>query len=276
MALNLRSKDYHGHNLVHVPRKRFGQHFLRDSAIIRRIIAALAPRAHEHLVEIGPGQGALTIPVLQEVKALDVIELDRDLIAMLEAYARQDDLQIHAADALEFDFAQLKTDDRLLRVFGNLPYNISTPLIFHLLSFAPIVSDMLFMLQKEVAERLVAQANTNNYGRLSVMVQYYCEVKLLFDVPASAFYPRPQVTSSIVQLLPFRHSPHPVNDDVLFATIVKLAFNQRRKTLRNSLKNCIADGAWAHMPISSHLRAENLSVKDYVTLANTLINFKNG
>ena len=184
---------------MHIPRKRFGQHFLSDQGIIQRIVAALAPRPGEHLVEIGPGQGAITLPILKLVKQFDVVELDRDLIPQLqERCAHAGKLQIHSADALEFDFSSLKNDARLLRVFGNLPYNISTPLIFHLLDFAPVIADMLFMLQREVAERLAAETASEHYGRLSVMVQYHCQVDLLFDVPPEAFYPPPQVTSSII------------------------------------------------------------------------------
>lgn len=251
------------------PRKRFGQHFLCDQAVIHRIIAALNPGAEDHLVEIGPGQGALTVPLLKEVRQLEVVELDRDLIAPLKERAgRHGDLTIYSADALEFDFAALKKDDRMLRVLGNLPYNISTPLIFHLLNFAPVISDMLFMLQKEVAMRLAAKANDEDYGRLSVMVQYHCQVDLLFDVPPDAFYPPPQVQSSIVRLLPFRELPFRVNDYPLFESIVKQAFGKRRKTLRNSLKDLLDDQAWTRIAISPRLRAENLSVQDFVEISN--------
>ncbi len=249
-------------------RKRFGQHFLCNEAIIQQIIAALAPQQEEHLIEIGPGQGALTVPVLELIKKLEVIELDRDLIPELEKRCqRKGELHIYAADALTFNFANLKTDDRLLRVFGNLPYNISTPLIFHLLSFAPMISNMLFMLQKEVAERLAAKPSRPEYGRLSVMTQYHCQIERLFDVPASAFYPEPRVTSSIVLLKPYRQYPYQANDYALFETIVRQAFNQRRKTLRNSLKECIDDDGWAHTAIRSDLRPENLSVKDFVEIS---------
>jgi 16S rRNA (adenine1518-N6/adenine1519-N6)-dimethyltransferase len=254
---------------VPTPRKRFGQHFLCDQAIIHRIIAALAPKKNEHLVEIGPGQGALTLGVLKQVGYLEVVELDRDLVPQLEARSRGlGHLQIYEADALEFDFASLKQDDRPLRIFGNLPYNISTPLIFHLLTFAPQVADMLFMLQKEVALRLAACAGSDDYGRLSVMVQYCCQVELLFDVPPTAFYPPPKVQSSIVRLLPYRTYPYRANNEALFASIVKQAFGQRRKTLRNSLKGLVDDNVWAHIGIKSDLRAENLSVQQFVEITN--------
>jgi len=256
---------------VQRPRKRFGQHFLCDQVIIQRIITALAPQPHEHLIEIGPGQGALTLPVLKLLKHLEVVELDRDLIPELESRTRNaGDLQIYSADALEFDFASVKKDDRMLRIFGNLPYNISTPLIFHLLTYSSIVSDMLFMLQKEVAERLAAQANEDAYGRLSVMVQYHCDVELLFDVSPQAFFPPPQVKSSIVHLVPHRQFPCRALDYNLFAEIVRHAFGQRRKTLRNSLKKLIDDSAWENMNVHSDLRPENLRVQDFVEISNAM------
>lgn len=257
--------------MTHVPRKRFGQHFLSDQAIIREIIAALAPKAKQHLIEVGPGQGALTVPLLKEMQYLEVIELDRDLIPELKRRCQHaGELIIYSADVLEFDFATLKKDDRLLRIVGNLPYNISTPLIFHLLQFAPLIEDMLFMLQKEVAARIAAVANTKEYGRLSVMVQYHCHVELLFDVPARAFFPPPQVRSSIVRLTPYRDCPYRAKNYALFAGIVKQAFGQRRKTLRNSLKDIISDEVWAALSIRSDLRAENLSVKEFVEISNAI------
>lgn len=254
-----------------IPRKRFGQHFLRDKAIIQRIVAAIAPQSNEHLIEIGPGQGALTIPLLKQVKQLEVVELDRDLIPELKMHAQAfGDLMIYSADALSFDFASVKKDNRLLRVVGNLPYNISTPLIFHLLEYAHIIADMVFMLQKEVAERLAAPANADDYGRLSVMVQYHCRVDVLFDVPPSAFYPPPQVQSSIVRLTPYSTPPYIAHDYQLFADIVKQAFGQRRKTLRNSLKQIVDDAVWTHVALHSDLRPENLQVKDFVAISNAL------
>lgn len=255
--------------MVSIPRKRFGQHFLCDQAIIARIIAALAPKANDHLVEIGPGQGALTRPILKAIHQLEVVELDRDLIPQLEKRCEGlGDLIIYSADALTFNFAELCKDERWLRIFGNLPYNISTPLIFHLLDFAPHISDMLFMLQKEVAMRIAAKANDDDYGRLSVMVQYHCHVELLFNVPPDAFYPPPQVQSSIIRLEPHRQYPYLAKNYQLFETIVKHAFQQRRKTLRNSLKGLVDDDVWAHIPLHSNLRAENLTVKDFVEISN--------
>jgi 16S rRNA (adenine1518-N6/adenine1519-N6)-dimethyltransferase len=162
----------------------------------------------------------------------------------------------------------VKTDERMLRVFGNLPYNISTPLIFHLLTFTSSITDMLFMLQKEVAERLAAPADSEHYGRLSVMVQYHCQADLLFDVPPDAFHPPPKVTSSIIRLTPHREYPHVARDYALFEAIVKHAFGQRRKTLRNSLKTIISNEQWEHISMRSDLRAENLTVQDFVKLSN--------
>ncbi|OGT42366.1 MAG: ribosomal RNA small subunit methyltransferase A, partial [Gammaproteobacteria bacterium RIFCSPHIGHO2_12_FULL_40_19] len=175
--------------------------------MIDHIVATLAPRPEEHLIEIGPGQGALTVPVLRRTKQLEAVEFDRDLIPVLSERAKAaGDLTIYSADVLSFDFASVKKDERMLRVFGNLPYNISSPLIFHLLDYANIISDMLFMLQKEMAERLAATPGEHN-GRLSIMVQYHCETNVLFNVPPSAFYPPPEVQSSIVQLVPYRECP---------------------------------------------------------------------
>lgn len=256
---------------MHTPRKRFGQHFLCDQGIIQQIVAVLQPSPKEHLVEIGPGQGALTLPVIKKVKYLEVIELDRDLVPVLEDRVRHaGEIKIYNEDVLEFDFAKIKNDARSLRIFGNLPYNISTPLIFHLLNFASIISDMLFMLQKEVARRLTAKPSTPEYGRLSVMLQYHCQAELLLNVPADAFYPPPQVQSSIVHLIPHVKYPHLANNPEIFAEIVKHAFSQRRKTLRNSLKDLVSDEIWEQVQIHSDLRAENLSVKNFVEISNAL------
>lgn len=256
---------------MHTPRKRFGQHFLSDQAIIHQIVASLAPRIKDHLIEIGPGQGAITVPVMEEVGDLEAVELDRDLISELEHRTHHfGKLTIYSEDALRFDFSAIKKDKRLLRVFGNLPYNISTPLIFHLLSYSSIISDMLFMLQKEVADRLAAEPGSDAYGRLSVMAQYYCEIEVLFDVPPTAFYPPPQVDSSIVKMVPYQTSPYDLKSYPMFEKVVKQAFGQRRKTLRNSLKTLVSDAVWSELTISPTDRAENLSVQDFVTISNKL------
>lgn len=254
-----------------IPRKRFGQHFLSDQAIITRIIRALNPNPHDHLVEIGPGQGALTIPLLRQKFQLDVIEIDRDCIAELHLRSRNSPrLHIHEQDVLTVDFSTLQRGQTPLRVFGNLPYNISTPLLFHLLKYAKHIQDMLFMLQKEVAERIAAKPHSGEYGRLSVMIQYHCAVALLFNVPPKAFYPPPKVQSSIIHLLPYHTYPHEARDYDLFAILVREAFNQRRKTLRNSLKQFVSDEVWAQLNISAQARAEELAVADFVAIANAL------
>lgn len=257
--------------MEHVPRKRFGQHFLCDQGIIHRIVQAIHPTPRDHLIEIGPGQGAMTLPLMKQAKALEVVELDRDLIEeMSSRVTPHGELVVHNQDVLTFDFTAAKRDPRLLRVVGNLPYNISTPLIFHLLDHAPVIHDMVFMLQKEVADRLAARPGTSDYGRLSVMVQYRCHVDVLFDVPPSAFYPPPKVDSSIIRLVPHTTLPHPADNEALFESIVKLSFAQRRKTLRNNLKSLIRDSDWAALGIDPGLRAEVLSVADFVRIANAL------
>lgn len=255
----------------HIPKKRFGQNFLNDSQIIQRIIDAIAPTEGQHIVEIGPGQGALTLPVLKKIKQLDVVELDRDLIPELKTLCEYaGDLTVHQCDALEFDFRSLVDDDRALRVIGNLPYNISTPLIFHLLEFSADIIDMHFMLQKEVVDRLAGRHGTSDFGRLSVMVQYHCEVTSLFDVPPESFTPAPKVNSSIVRIIPYKTPPFIANDYSHFAALVKQAFSQRRKTLRNCLKAVMTSTDWERVGVDPTLRAEQLTVEDYVRMSNIL------
>lgn len=255
----------------HTPRKRFGQHFLCDQQVIQRIVTVLKPKPDEHLVEIGPGQGAITLPVMKVAEELEVVELDADLIPDLkDRVGRYGDLTVHLQDVLKFDFAAIKHDDRLLRVFGNLPYNISTPLIFHLLKYTVCISDMVFMVQKEVADRLAAPADSDTYGRLSVMVQYHCQVDLLFNVPPTAFHPPPKVDSSILRLLPYRQPPFVARNYELFKDMVRSAFGQRRKTIRNSLKHLISADAWPNMPVKPDLRAEKLTVQNFVDMCNAL------
>ena len=229
----------------HKARKRFGQNFLHDHGVIQRIVHSINPREGDRLVEIGPGQGALTEGLLEGAKALDVVELDRDLIPTLKLrFGLNPEFRIHEADALTFDFSSLKTDERPLRLAGNLPYNISTPLIFHLLSFEGLISDMHFMLQKEVVQRLAATPGEKNYGRLSIMTQYYCTVDYLFTVGPGSFKPAPKVDSAIIRLTPHKKLPHPCKNTARLETVVRDAFSQRRKTLRNTLKK--------------HLSADNL------------------
>src|SRR5579872_1721120 len=257
---------------MHIARKRFGQHFLRDKQIIQRIVDAIMPAPDQHLVEIGPGQGALTLPVLKKAKKLDVIELDRDLIPPLKMRCKEaGELIVHQADALQFDFDQIVMDEKPLRLIGNLPYNISTPLIFHLLTFAPHIRDMHFMLQKEVVDRMAARPGIHAYGRLSIMVQYHCRVTSLFNVSPLAFDPPPQVDSSIVKLVPHREFPYQAADYVQFSYLVKTAFAHRRKTLRNCLRDIVTDETWEKVHIDSQLRPEQLSIGEYVKLSNSLV-----
>lgn len=254
------------------PRKRFGQHYLRDDRVIQRLVAAIRPTAADCLVEIGPGLGALTKPLLQAVGQLQVVELDRDLIPRLEKNcAGLGELQIHQADALRFDFATLSPttpSQQQLRIVGNLPYNISTPLLFHLLAQAEIIRDMHFMLQQEVVNRLAAQPGNSDYGRLSIMVQYRSQVEPLFSVAADAFNPPPQVQSAVVRLEPYPHPPQPAADETRFAALVAQAFNQRRKTLRNSLRGWLSADAISAVGIDPSARPETLSLAEFVALSN--------
>jgi 16S rRNA (adenine1518-N6/adenine1519-N6)-dimethyltransferase len=255
----------------HQARKRFGQNFLHDQGVIGRIIRQINPKQGDHLVEIGPGQGALTDHLLSAANELDVVELDRDLIPILRTmFFRYDDLRIHEADALKFDFASLKNDDRPLRIVGNLPYNISTPLIFHLLAHAGLIQDMHFMLQKEVVERMSAGAGENNYGRLGIMTQYFCKVQALFVVGPGAFNPAPKVDSAIVRLTPYKELPHPAKNIKDLQNVVRTAFNQRRKTLRNTLKTLISSDDIESLGIDSSLRPEKISLPDFVKISDWL------
>jgi 16S rRNA (adenine1518-N6/adenine1519-N6)-dimethyltransferase len=217
----------------HTPRKRFGQNFLHDHSIINDIISSIAVHPDDHWVEIGPGMGALTTPLLQTGVKLDVVELDRDLVVLLkDKYSQAARLNIHSADALTFDFAQLRQGDEKLRVIGNLPYNISTPLMFHLLESTSCIEDMHFMLQKEVVDRICAVPGNKQYGRLSVMMQYYCEPELLFDVPPESFDPAPKVMSAVVKLTPHQSPPSPCATPRSSAGLL-------RKRFRNGVKPCV-------------------------------------
>jgi 16S rRNA (adenine1518-N6/adenine1519-N6)-dimethyltransferase len=257
--------------MKHTPRKRFGQNFLHDHNIIYSILSSIQAKPDEHWVEIGPGQGALTGPLLKLGLRLDVIELDRDLVALLkDKFRQQDHLQIHSADALKFDFSALAKDNEKLRIIGNLPYNISTPLMFHLLDNASCIEDMHFMLQKEVVDRICAAPGSKKYGRLSVMMQYYCATELLFDVPPESFDPVPKVMSAIIRLVPHQQPPVEVNDIAKLNKVVTQAFSQRRKTLRNSLKKLIDEDIIMALDIDPALRAEELSLNDFAKLSNLL------
>jgi len=255
----------------HRPRKRFGQHFLKDFNMVQRIVAAIDPQSNEHLVEIGPGLGVLTEKLLPLAAKLDAVELDRDLVPKLQAtYLPLGNFTIHSADALRFDFCALAADGEKLRIVGNLPYNISTPLIFHLLEQIHCIQDMHFMLQKEVVDRLAANPNSSDYGKLSVMIQYQCEVHSLFNVPPDAFSPPPKVDSSIVRLVPHQRPPVDVKDLSVFEQLVGRAFAQRRKTLRNNLKDWLNDEQWRATGIDPQRRAETLSLEEFAHLANAV------
>lgn len=255
----------------HRARKRFGQNFLHDQGVINRILRAIHPQADQHLVEIGPGQGAITAGLISSGARLDVIELDKDLHPILLArFGHHSQFQLHKGDALKFDFSQLADDQQALRVVGNLPYNISTPLMFHLLAQSALIHDMHFMLQKEVVQRLAAGVGDKHYGRLGIMVQYHCQVEHLFDVGPGAFSPAPKVDSAIVRLTPHRQLPHPADDPRQLEILVREAFNQRRKTLRNTLKTLLSADAIASVGIDPGLRPEQVDLAGFVRLANLL------
>ena len=251
----------------HVARKRFGQHFLVDRHYIERIVAAVDPRLGDNLVEIGPGLGALTRPLLERAGRLAVIEIDRDLAAKLSAELPQDRLALRVADALDFDFASLGSD---LRVIGNLPYYISSPLLFHLAQFDANIRDVTVMLQKEVVDRMVARPSTPDYGRLSITLQVRFRIERLFDVPPGAFRPPPKVHSAVARLTPLHEDRPRLHDESLFAAIVAAAFGQRRKTLRNALKTFASEAALESAGIDPAARGETLAVGDFVRLANSL------
>ncbi|WP_034912204.1 16S rRNA (adenine(1518)-N(6)/adenine(1519)-N(6))-dimethyltransferase RsmA [Erwinia sp. 9145] len=257
----------------HFARKRFGQNFLNDPYIIDSIVSAIHPQPGEAVVEIGPGLGALTEPVGERLERMTVIELDRDLAARLQTHPfLGPKLTIFQQDAMTFDFAAYAREQgQALRVFGNLPYNISTPLMFHLFSYTDAIRDMHFMLQKEVVNRLVAGPGSKAYGRLSVMAQYYCQIIPVLEVPPASFTPAPKVDSAVVRLVPYASLPYPVEDIRTLSRITTEAFGKRRKTLRNSLGHLFTTEVLEEMNIDPILRAENISVAQYCQLANWLI-----
>lgn len=250
-------------------RKRFGQHFLCDEYTIQEIVNLIAPQAEQHVVEIGPGLGALTEHLWPRVKQLTLIEIDRDIIPRLQRVLHPaQNVHLLQADALQFDFKTLQP--KPFRVCGNLPYNISTPLLFHLLNYLNLIQDMHFMLQKEVVARLCAEVNTAAYGRLSIMVQYYCQVIPLLDVPPSAFTPPPRVDSCVVRLIPHAVVPAVAKDFNHFADIVRKAFTLRRKTLRNVFKGVLGPEQFELLGLNPMLRPEQLAIADYVRISNML------
>jgi len=256
----------------HRPRKRFGQHFLHEESVIRRIIEAIDPRPGERLVEIGPGLGALTAALLARCDSLDVVELDRNLAARLAhgEWARQSRLRVHTADALRFDFAALAGLGERLRVVGNLPYNISTPLLFHLLAHVDALRDIHVMLQKEVVDRLAASPGGKAYGRLSVMVQYRCVVEKLFHVGPGAFTPPPKVESAVVRLVPTPSPVVEITNVSVFEETVRRAFSHRRKTLRNTLKGLLEPADIEAAGVDPAARAGTLDLAQFAALSNAV------
>lgn len=251
----------------HRAKKRFGQNFLIDAGIIFQIVEAINPQAGDPLIEIGPGLAAMTKPVLARAKEMTVIELDRDLIENLE---KMEGLRVINEDVLNVDLPALYPDQKL-RIIGNLPYNISTPIIFHLLEDHHDILDMHFMLQKEVIDRLAAEPNSRQYGRLSVMVQRYCDVVPLFEIPPTAFDPAPKVMSQFVRLVPHTEPKYAIADDNRFFEVVKLAFSMKRKMIRNNLKPLMSEAEIEATGIDPTARAENLTIDDFVTLSNALV-----
>lgn len=252
---------------MHIPRKRFGQNFLEDRAVVERIVEAIRPHRGERMVEIGPGLGALTTPLLQAVDRLDVVEIDRDIVRSLRSRFSPEILSVHEGDALETDFGALGPD---LRVVGNLPYNISTPILFHLSTFVAAIRDCHFMLQREVVQRMGAQPDTAEYGRLSVMLQYRWQIEPLFDVAPTAFNPPPKVWSSIVRMTPYPSPPVAARDERRLAEVVTAAFGQRRKTLRNALAPLVSAQELVALGIDPGVRGETLGVAAFVGIANHL------
>ena len=255
--------------MKHIARKRFGQNFLTDHTVLQNIVAAIDPQADDAMVEIGPGLAAMTRLLLQSLRQLHVVELDRDLVKRLQAGFDPARLIVHSADALQFDFASLPVPPgRKLRVVGNLPYNISSPLLFHLAEIAPLVQDQHFMLQKEVVERMVAEPGSKTYGRLSVMLQWRYDMQLMFIVPPTAFDPPPRVESAIVRMAPIAQ---PLACDAqALQTVVTKAFSQRRKVIRNCLAGLFTEAELIDAGIDPGLRAEAIGLARYVALANRL------
>jgi 16S rRNA (adenine1518-N6/adenine1519-N6)-dimethyltransferase len=255
----------------HKHKKQFGQNFLNNGRVIDMIIASIRPKADDHMVEIGPGEAALTEPLINIVKHLDIIEIDNDLIGPLKIrFASKPAFHLHHTDALTFDYGTLLATypDQSIRVVGNLPYNISSPLLFHLLNYAEHIEDMHFMLQKEVVDRLCAQPGVKAYGRLSVMIQYACQTEYLFTVGPENFTPPPKVDSAIVRLMPFKQKPYIADNELIFADFVRQSFSQKRKTLRNNLKGWLDDEQILSCGVEPSIRAENVSVEKFVELAN--------
>lgn len=267
-----------GKPLIHKARKRFGQNFLVDSSIINHIVDSIQPQAEDLMIEIGPGLGAMTKPLLSRLNQLNVIELDRDIIPRLikgclfADTSNKHKLLVNETDVLKFDFAAFFSQqhtEKKLRIVGNLPYNISTPVLFHLLNYRHLIQDMHFMLQKEVVDRIVSKPGNKSYGRLSVMIQAFCTTQALFEVPPCAFEPAPKVDSAILRLQPNLQFEKQISDFSRFEKLVRQAFSQRRKTLKNTLKNTCSVEQIKQAGLLPGQRAEELSVADFVALYST-------
>ena len=259
-------------NKPHRPRKRFGQNFLKDHGVLQKIIDEIHIQPEDHIIEIGPGKGALTRYILSRVGHINVIEIDRDLIPLLEKQFDTTQITIHQADALEFAYQSLSNKPHDCRIVGNLPYNISTPLLFHLFENIHCIADMHFMLQKEVVERMTACVGDQHYNRLSVMTQYFCDTSYLFTVPPSAFDPAPKVESAIVRLTPKQNNPKNLTAEnfTLFSQVVKEAFTYRRKQLGNSLKKLISADALNALDIDPTARPQTVSIDEFIRISNAI------
>ncbi len=251
-------------------KKRFGQNFLHDESVIAAILDAFSAQKGERVLEIGPGQGALTRSLLNSGALIDVVEIDNDLIDQLQRRYPQLQNHIHHQDALTFSLTELNLSGQKLRIIGNLPYNISTPLLFHLLTQKEHIGDMLFMLQQEMVERLAAEPGCKAYGRLSVMIQLHCKVQALFSVPPQAFKPQPKVMSKIVYLVPYEKPLFRVDSMMTLENILRDAFNQRRKTIQNSLKHYFNAEGFIALGLDPKIRAEQIKIEQWVKLANAV------
>ena len=261
----------------HYARKRFGQNFLHDENVIRKIVDAISAVEGDHLLEIGPGLGALTKELAKTGATIHCVELDADLAKSLRTeFQEYDSIKIIEGDALKFDLSSIATEKRPLRVIGNLPYNISTPIIFHLLKNSELIRDMTFMLQLEVIQRMISKVGKRNYGRLSLMVQYFCEVEHLFNVASSAFSPKPKVVSALARLKPHNSTSIRAKDSDCLQTVIRTAFNQRRKTLRNSLRTIIPEALLDRIAINKNLRPQDITLNEYVEISNAIYNHTAG
>ena len=270
--------------MQHHAKKRFGQNFLIDKSVINHIVDSIQPQADDVMIEIGPGLGAITRPLLTRLNSLNVIELDRDIIPKLMMNCEIADIEnkhkliVNESDVLKFDFASFQSqqaelkqhDDVKLRIVGNLPYNISTPVLFHLLNYRHLIQDMHFMLQKEVVDRIVAVPGVKNYGRLSVMLQTFCDTQALFEVHPHAFQPPPKVDSAILRLIPRAQDEDRIDNFSLYEKLIRQAFSQRRKTLKNTLKGLCSSEQIEQSGLSPGQRAEELSIKNFVKLYRTI------